>query len=110
MGDELDEEVKEEVEKFLKPLCNVIYNKGEYYIYQAETLLKQPGLTSELSTKSKADRYFVTNCIKSIAMKASEVVHDATVCELEDAFKGKDYSSKFKMLRDGEEVSDDEIA
>ena len=43
-------------------------------------------------------------------MKASEVVHDATVCELEDAFKGKDYSSKFKMLKDGEDVTDDEIA
>ena len=33
LGDEIDEEVKDEVEKFLKPLCNVIYNKGQYYIY-----------------------------------------------------------------------------
>ena len=33
LGDELDEEVKDEVEKFLKPLCNVIYSKGQYYIY-----------------------------------------------------------------------------
>ena len=44
--------------------------------------MKEPGLTAELSKKSQIDRYFVTSQIKSIAMKASFVVRDATVHEL----------------------------
>jgi len=29
----MDEDVKEKVLQHLKPLCNIIYTKGEYYIY-----------------------------------------------------------------------------
>ena len=49
--------------------------------------MKEPGLTAELSSKTKVDRYFVTSQIKSIAMKASLVVNNMKLLELEKAFK-----------------------
>ncbi len=66
----------------LKPLCNVLYHNGEYYVYQGQTLMNEPGLTTELSKKTKVDRYFVTNQIKSIVGKASIVVGDNKIPEL----------------------------
>ena len=71
----------------MKPLVNIIYSKGSYYVYQADSLMKEPGLTVELHQKSKIDRYFVTQQIKSIAMKASIVVKSTKSKELDDAFK-----------------------
>ncbi len=44
-------------------------------------------MTANLSDKSQVDRYFVTNQIKSIAMKASIIVNDAKVHELTQALK-----------------------
>lgn len=44
--------------------------------------MRQPGLTTDLGEKSKGDRFFVTNQIKNISMKASIVVRDAKVPEL----------------------------
>ena len=71
----------------MKPLVNVIYSKGQYYIYQADSLLKEPGLTADLAQKTQVDRYFVTSQIKSIAMKASLVVNNNKLLELEKAYK-----------------------
>lgn len=68
--------IERAVRDHLQPLCNIVYSKGEYYVYQAESLLNEPGLTAQLTKKSKVDRYFVTNQIKSIASKASVVVNE----------------------------------
>ena len=46
---EWDEHMRDRVMEHLKPLCNVIYTKGEYYIYQADSLLREPGLSCQLS-------------------------------------------------------------
>ena len=83
----MDQDVKDKVMQHLKPLVNVIYTKGQYYIYQADSLLKEPGLTADLAAKTSVDRYFVTSQIKSIAMKASEVVNNTKLIELEKAYK-----------------------
>ena len=42
-----------------------------------------------MAQKSQVDRYFVTNQIKSIAMKASIVVNNAVLPELESALKAQ---------------------
>ncbi len=44
--------------------------------------MNEPGLTTELSKKTKVDRYFVTNQIKNIVGKASIVVGDNKIPEL----------------------------
>jgi len=49
LDNEHDADMKDKVMQHLKPLVNVIYSKGEYYIYQADSLLKEPGLTAELA-------------------------------------------------------------
>lgn len=46
LDSDLDSDMKEEIKKRMEPLCYVIYNKGDYYVYQADTLLKEPGLSS----------------------------------------------------------------
>ena len=79
--------IRETLGDQIKPICNVLYRKGEYYIYQAETLMREPGLSIELNKKSKMDRYFVTNTIKRIVGKASLVVQNTKIPELLDALK-----------------------
>ena len=82
----------------MRPLLNVLYAKGMYHIYQADTLLNEPGLSAELSKKTKIDRYFVTNQIKSIAGKASIVVADSKIPELEKALD-EDENKHLKALK-----------
>ena len=84
---DMDSEVEQNISKHMRPLLNVLYAKGKYHVYQADSLVNEPGLTTELSKKTKADRYFVTNQIKSIAGKASVVVADGVVQELADALE-----------------------
>ena len=104
---EMDEDMKEKIMQHLKPLVNVIYTKGHYYIYQAESLLKEPGLTADLAAKTSVDRYFVTSQIKSIAMKASLVVGHTRLIELEKAYEEAKMDSKslqkIKQPEDSEE-------
>ena len=69
--------------------------------------MKEPGLTAQLSDKSQVDRYFVTNQIKSIAMKASIIVNDAKVHELTAALKEAN-CEKLKKLQLEEDSDDDE--
>ena len=52
LDNEMDQDVKDKLMAHLKPLVNVIYSKGEYYIYQADSLLKEPGLTADLASKT----------------------------------------------------------
>lgn len=85
LGSEMDSALKERVMDHLKPLCNVIYFQGDYYIYQSESLLTEPGLTTQLNRQTQIDRFFVTNQIKSIANKASVVIKKARVPELIEA-------------------------
>ena len=40
-----DEDIKEKIMRHLKPLVNVIYSNGDYYIYQSDSLLNEPGLS-----------------------------------------------------------------
>lgn len=107
----VDPEMKERILDHLKPICNVIYAKGEYYVYQADSLMKEPGLTAELSKKSQVDRYFVTSQIKSIAMKASVVVRDAKVHELTPHLTALNFEKPKKRFSedDSEEDDDDEL-
>lgn len=58
---DMDESIRMRVNQHTKELCNVLYSKGDYYIYQSDSLLKQAGLTTELGQKTTSDRYFVTN-------------------------------------------------
>jgi len=69
--------------------------------------MKEPGLTAQLSDKSQVDRYFVTNQIKSIAMKASIIVNDAKVHELTQALKEAN-CDKLRKLQLEEDSEDDE--
>ena len=72
--------------------------------------MKEPGLTAELSKKSQVDRYFVTSQIKSIAMKASIVVRDATVHELTQHLIALNIKKPKKRLPEDEsEELDDEL-
>jgi hypothetical protein len=70
--------------------------------------MKEPGLTAQLSDKSQVDRYFVTNQIKSIAMKASIVVNDAKVHELTQALKESNCEKLKKLQLEEEDSEDDE--
>lgn len=96
-------DVKEKVLQHLKPLCNVIYTKGEYFIYQADSLMNEPGLSSELAQKTQVDRYFVTSQIKSIAMKASVVVKNAMLPDMLSAFKEAKIDHKKHLKKEQEE-------
>lgn len=58
---DIDSDVEQRINKHMKPLLNVLYQKGKYYIYQADSLLNEPGLAADLSKKTKIDRYFVTS-------------------------------------------------
>ena len=84
---DIDSEVEQRINKHMKPLLNVLYQKGQYYIYQADSLLNEPGLAADLSKKTKIDRYFVTSQIKSIAGKASIVVANSRIPQIEKALE-----------------------
>ena len=61
LDSDVDSDVEQRINRHMRPLLNVLYSKGQYHIYQADTLLNEPGLSAELSKKTKIDRYFVTN-------------------------------------------------
>ena len=92
LDSDVESDVEQRINKHMKPLLNVLYSNGKYYIYQADTLLNEPGLSTELTKKSKADRYFVTDQIKSIAGKASLVVADSVVPQIEQALELDKYN------------------
>lgn len=46
---DMDQDVKDQLLAHLRPLVNIIYTKGQYYVYQADSLLKEPGLTADLA-------------------------------------------------------------
>ena len=109
LDDEMDEDIKEKITKHLKPLCNILYNKGSYYIYQADSLMNEPGLSCALNQKTQVDRYFVTSQIKSIALKASIVVKNAKIPELEQAFKDAKIDPKKHLKKDNDEWEDEDL-
>ena len=96
---DMDQDVKDQLLVHLKPLVNIIYSKGLYYIYQADSLLKEPGLTADLAQKTQVDRYFVTSQIKSIAMKASLVVNHTKLLELDKMYKENNYQQGKKKKK-----------
>lgn len=82
---EMDSCLKKRIKLHMKPMCNVILSKGDYYIYQAESLLREPGLSCKIKEHPKIDRFFVTKTLKRFAQKISVVVKYATIPELEKA-------------------------
>lgn len=98
LEEDLDSDMKEKIVKRMEPLCYILYLKGEYYVYQAESLLKEPGLSSNLGQKTQMDRYFVTNQIKSIAQKASVAAVHAKIPEIERALEDPEHQH-LKRLR-----------
>ena len=79
LDSDVESEVEQRINKHMRPLLNVLYAKGRYHVYQAASLMNEPGLSTNLTQKTKVDRYFVTNQIKSIAGKASTVVADSKI-------------------------------
>mmetsp|Transcript_16475 Transcript_16475/g.20878 ORF Transcript_16475/g.20878 Transcript_16475/m.20878 type:complete len:134 (+) Transcript_16475:69-470(+) len=109
LDSDMDSDVEKRINKHMKPLLNILYSKGKYHVYQADSLLNEPGLSVDLSKKTKVDRYFVTSQIKSIAGKASIIAADAHVPQIEKALNLKE-NQHLKSLKPQEpgESEDDE--